>query len=73
MKETFPMTTKIKVKGKEKHPIYKWLTSKELNGVSDNSVSWNFNKFLINEKGELIGHFPSSVKPFDEKIVKHLE
>ena len=66
---TFPMTTKIKVKGKDKHPIYQWLTSEELNGVSDYSVSWNFNKFLVDEHGKLIAHYPSSVKPMDSQIV----
>lgn len=70
---TFPMTTKIKVKGSGKHPIYQWLTSKELNGVDDYSVSWNFNKFLINEEGQLIGYFKSSIKPFDHQIVSHLK
>ncbi len=69
---TFPITTKIKVKGSKKHPIYKWLTNKELNGVDDFKVSWNFNKFLIDEKGILSGHFKSSVKPFDERIISHL-
>lgn len=70
---TFPMTTKIKVKGSDKHPIYQWLTSKKLNGVDDYSVSWNFNKFLIDEQGNLIGYFKSSVKPFDDKIINHLK
>ena len=70
---TFPMTTKIKVKGGDKHPIYQWLTSKKLNGVDNYSVSWNFNKFLIDENGKLIDHFKSSVEPFDEKIVSHLK
>ena len=69
---TFPMTTKIKVKGSGKHPIYQWLTSKKLNGVDDYSVSWNFNKFLVDEQGRLVGHFKSSVEPFDEKIISHL-
>lgn len=69
---TFPLTTKIKVKGSNQHPVYKWLTSKELNGVGNYTVSWNFNKFLINEKGQLIGHFKSSVKPLDDKILSHL-
>ena len=41
---TFPLTTKIDVKGDNQHPIYKWLTSKALNGVNDYSVNWNFNK-----------------------------
>ena len=70
---TFPMTTKIKVKGSSKHPIYKWLTSKSLNGKSDYSVSWNFNKFLVDEKGNLIEHFGSDVKPMSDSILKHID
>ena len=69
---TFPMTTKIDVKGKDQHEIYQWLTSKELNGKDDYKVKWNFNKFLIDENGQLIDHFQSKVKPFDEAIVKYL-
>lgn len=70
---SFPMTTKIDVKGKDQHPIYSWLTKKEFNGVDDFKVSWNFNKFLIDENGKLIDHFGSGVDPFDEEIVKHLK
>jgi glutathione peroxidase len=70
---TFPMTTKLEVKGKDQHPIYAWLTQKEQNGVGDYRVGWNFNKFLIDENGNLIDHFGSGVNPFDEKILKHLD
>ena len=70
---TFPMTTKIKVKGSGKHPIYKWLTTKELNGKGDYSVSWNFNKFLVDEKGNLVEYFGSGVTPLSEQITSHLE
>lgn len=70
---TFPMTTKINVKGKNQHPIYQWLTSKEYNGKDDYKVSWNFNKFLIDENGKLLEHFTSKVEPFDEEIIKYLE
>ena len=69
---TFPMTTKVDVKGKNQHEIYQWLTQKKRNGKGDFKVKWNFNKFLIDENGQLIDHFPSKVKPFDEAIVKHL-
>ena len=69
---SFPMTTKIDVKGKQQHPIYQWLTTKELNGKGDYKVSWNFNKFLVDEKGRLVDHFPSKVKPFDPEITRHL-
>lgn len=60
---TFTLTEKIDVKGKNQHPVYQWLCQKTNNGVGDYEVKWNFNKFLINEKGELVNYFPSSVKP----------
>lgn len=66
---TFPMTTKIKVKGDSAHPIYQWLTNKELNGVDNYKVKWNFTKFLVNEEGELIGQWDSKVKPEDPAIL----
>jgi glutathione peroxidase len=69
----FPLTEKIKVKGKDQHPIYAWLTSKERNGVSDAKVGWNFNKFLISPEGKWLGHFPSKVKPLDEEITAKLQ
>lgn len=69
---TFPMTTKVSVKGDDMHPIYQWLTSKEKNGVLDADVKWNFNKFLLNEKGELIAYFGSKVKPMSEEITSKL-
>lgn len=70
---TFPMTEKIDVKGKDQHPIYAWLTEKDLNQVSDAKVSWNFNKFLISPKGEWLAHFPSKVDPLSEEILGYLE
>jgi len=70
---TFPMTTMVEVKGDNQHPIYAWLTQKSLNGKGDYKVSWNFNKFLIDENGKLIEYFPSKVKPMDEEIVKYLK
>lgn len=66
---TFPITTKIDVKGEDKHPIYNWLTSKALNGVDDYSVSWNFNKFLVDEEGNLINYFGSKVEPESDELV----
>ena len=70
---SFPMTTKVKVKGRSKHPIYQWLTSKKYNGKGDYKVKWNFNKFLIDENGDLVGHFGSKVKPYSEEILQHLK
>ncbi len=70
---SFPMSEKISVKGKDIEPIYQWLTLKKFNGVMDSKVSWNFNKFLIDEEGKLIEHFESKVKPLDPKIIQYLK
>jgi glutathione peroxidase len=69
---TFPMAAKISVKGDDMAPIYKWLTSKAANGVLDAEIGWNFNKFLIDENGVMIEHFPSKVKPMSEEILSKL-
>lgn len=50
---TFPMMSKISVKGKKMHPLYQFLTEKEKNGVEDSSVGWNFQKYLIGKDGQL--------------------
>ncbi len=69
---SFPMAAKISVKGKNIAPIYKWLCNKEENGVMDAKISWNFNKFLLDENGKIIAHFKSAVKPMSEEIVSRL-
>jgi len=66
---TFPMMAKISVKGTDIHPLYTWLTTKTGNGVMDAPVKWNFQKFMINENGQLIGMFPPGELPTSEKIV----
>ena len=67
---TFPMMEKISVKGEKCSEIYKWLTSKAENGVEDSKVNWNFNKYLINEKGEYVKHLGSSVNPLDKEVTQ---
>lgn len=67
---TFTMMDKISVKGADKHPLYRWLSDKDLNGWNDKEPSWNFCKYFINEKGELVKFFPSSVKPMDNQILE---
>ena len=69
---SFPMAAKISVKGKNIAPIYKWLCNKEENGVMDAKISWNFNKFLLDENGKIIAPFKSAVKPMSEEIVSRL-
>jgi glutathione peroxidase len=51
------------------HPLYQWLTSKEKNGVTDSEVSWNFQKYLIDEKGNLADVIPPKEKPTSEKVI----
>lgn len=70
---TFPMAAKITVKGEEMAPIYQWLTQKKYNHKLDSDVKWNFQKYLINERGELVEMFPSNVKPEDSKLVAAIE
>lgn len=70
---TFPMMAKISVKGKDIDPLYNWLTSKEENGVLDAPVKWNFQKFMIDEKGQVVSVAAPGDKPFDEKIVSWIE
>jgi glutathione peroxidase len=69
---TFPLSSKVSVKGDDTAPIYKWLTSKTENGVLDATIAWNFNKFLLDENGKMIAYFPSNVKPDSEEILKYL-
>ena len=57
------------VKGDYMHPLYAWLTSKSKNGVLDSEVGWNFQKYLIDEKGNLVKMVEPKVKPNDEQIL----
>lgn len=70
---TFPMMSKISVKGDDMHPLYQYLTQKERNGVSDNEVKWNFQKYLINEDGTLAHVFYSKTLPNDQEIINWIE
>lgn len=65
---TFPMMEKISVKGDDMHPLYHFLTEKSKNGLEDNQVEWNFQKYLINEKGELDNVISPRVLPNDKEI-----
>lgn len=70
---TFPLFSKISVKGKNKHPLYQWLTSKETNPEFSGDVSWNFNKFLIGRKGAVVARFGSRVTPESEDLQTAIE
>jgi glutathione peroxidase len=60
------------IKGKEQNPLYNWLSSKEQNGWNSKVPTWNFCKYLINEKGELVHFYNSSVKPMSAEILKEI-
>lgn len=70
---TFRMMSKISVKGNDQHELYQWLTKKEKNGVEDASVSWNFQKFLIDENGNYVKSVSPRTLPTDESIVSWIK
>jgi glutathione peroxidase len=69
---SFLMMEKVTVKGENMHPVYKWLTSKSLNGVMDSHVKWNFQKYLIDENGYLVDMVLPWKKPDCKRILKWL-
>lgn len=70
---TFPLTTKIKILEPGIHPLYQFLTKKDLNGYADSEVKWNFQKYLCDENGRLIAMFPHNMEPVDEQIINAIE
>ncbi|KUL14901.1 MAG: Glutathione peroxidase, partial [Proteiniphilum sp. 51_7] len=67
---TFPMMAKISVKGEDMAPLYRWLTQKAENGVMDQEVTWNFQKFMIDEEGRLVDVVMPRESPLSDKIVE---
>jgi glutathione peroxidase len=70
---TFPMFSKVSVKGEDIHPLYHYLTSKETNGEFAGEISWNFTKFLIGKDGSVIERFEPKTKPQDPKVIQAIE
>ena len=70
---TFPMASKISVKGDDMAPIYHWLTEKKYNNLKDSDVKWNFQKYLIDEKGNLVAVFDPRTKPTSPEIIAAIE
>lgn len=66
---TFPMMEKVSVKGNDMSSVYKWLTKKELNGIKDSEVKWNFQKYLIDENGKLVDVLEPKEKADSEKVI----
>lgn len=69
---TFPLTTKMEVKGEKIHPLYDWLTSKKLNGRKNSVVKWNFQKYLVDENGQLVDVFLSSTNVSNDRVLNML-
>jgi glutathione peroxidase len=70
---TFPMFSKISVKGADIHPLYKFLTSFDENGVVDAPVTWNFQKFLIDENGRVVDFVTPTESPVCDKVLDWLK
>jgi glutathione peroxidase len=70
---SFPMFSKISVKGNDKHILYKHLTTKELNGVADSDVKWNFQKYIINKEGMVITHFSPQTKVDSKAFLAYVD
>lgn len=62
---TFPLSSKIDVKGKDQHPVYTWLMTKDVNGVSDDKVEWNFHKVLVSPEGAWLKAFAAGSDPME--------
>ena len=62
---TFPLASKIDVKGKDQHPVYTWLMNKDANGVSDDKVEWNFHKVLVSPEGQWLKSYSAGSDPMD--------
>jgi glutathione peroxidase len=70
---SFTLTEKISVKGVNQHPLYKWLTDANENGIKSSSVKWNFQKYLVGPDRKLIDYYYSTTDPLSKKITRHFE
>ena len=70
---TFPVFSKIVVKGDGQHPLYQYLTSKSTNPKFGGEIEWNFAKFLLNRKGEVVARFPAGEDPLKQDVVETIE
>ena len=70
---SFPMMSKISVKGSDQHEVYRWLTQKEENGVEDAPVEWNFQKFLIDESGNWVKSIHPQTNPAEEEVLNWIQ
>lgn len=69
---TFQMFSKISVKGEDMHPLYQWLSDANKNGWNNETPNWNFCKYLVSEKGELLKFYASGINPMSEELLKDI-
>ena len=69
---SFPLAEKVNVFGADQHPVYQWLTRKDLNWVKNSRVTRNFQKYLVDESWHLLAHFSPNTIPFDKRITQYL-
>jgi len=72
-KVTFPMFSKISVKGNDQHPLYTFLTNQTLHKATVGAISWNFNKFLIDRSGQILVHFGAKTDPLSPEMIQAVE
>jgi glutathione peroxidase len=70
---SFPMYSKISVKGEDKHPLYQFLTDKQANPETGGEIQWNFTKFLIGKDGKPVARFESKVTPESPEVASAIE
>lgn len=70
---SFPLTKKINIRSTPVHPLYQWLTDKNRNGISDSTVTWNFQKYAISPEGEWAHVFSPETSPLDDQIIHWIE
>jgi glutathione peroxidase len=70
---SFTIMEKTSIKGNDMHPIFRWLTSSEENGILDGRVTWNFQKFLIDENGQPTDFLPPVKGPYNRRIIEWLQ
>lgn len=70
---SFPLFSKIVVRGRDKHPLYGWLTDKAIHPRTGGEISWNFNKFLIDKQGKVAARFDSRVEPLSAELTAAVE
>ncbi len=69
----FPITSKVQIRGSNMSPVFKWLTSKQYNNLKDSEVKWNFQKYLVNEQGELVAVFDPKISVNNPEVIAAIE